>query len=431
MADVTLALTGIAGTGAVGAAGAAPFTNLSGVSCDNAVGTLGAPGVVVMTLPVPSFMAAQTARIFGALPTPTVTAAGYTGNIGDVSLTLPTLVWTLDVLGRDGALATADLTLPSPQVQVQGETGAVGSVSLQLPAPIFAANAPNAASMALPVPQLQAQGNTGLVGTVALTLAMPVLAVAGQAPFVATAAMTLPLPVVQIVGGAGVAAGVNAQLARFALSMSGATGVLGTVSMVLPVLRLTAAGYGQEIGSVVLQLPAMQLQVTGLVGTAAGAYGGPVTVAMQTETLSLSTYSNYPFNSFAKFNGLFLGAAPTGVFALAGATDNGAQIDALARVGISDFGTSHLKRIDRIYVGYRADGNLVLRVFTDEVTQRDYLLQSSQRAGVHGNHARLGKGLVARYWQFEVRNQNGGDFSMDIIELKPTKLVRRVGGSDA
>jgi hypothetical protein len=50
---------------------------------------------------------------------------------------------------------------------------------------------------------------------------------------------------------------------------------------------------------------------------------------------------------------------------------------------------------------------------------------------LHGNHVRLGKGLEARYWQFEVRNQGGAYFDLNTIELKPTKLRRRVGGRDA
>jgi hypothetical protein len=70
-------------------------------------------------------------------------------------------------------------------------------------------------------------------------------------------------------------------------------------------------------------------------------------------------------------------------------------------------------------------------VFTDEVTQRDYLLTATGKSGLHGNHVRLGKGLVARYWQFEVRNQGGAAFELNAIELKPTQLRRRVGGGDA
>jgi hypothetical protein len=433
MADVTLALTGLASTGAVGTVRAGTSANVYGVETDSAINGLGAPGTVSMTMPTPQFLATANAAFFGLLPVPTFSAAGMAGAVGTVSLTLPLPQLTLSVLGRDGPLFEATLHLPLPQLQTSGVTGVSGTVQLTLPTPQLQIVVPDTAALQLPTPQLQAQGTTGVTATVDLTLPMPQLMAIGAVPFVGDMALALPVPTVEIAGSTGASARMNAQLASFALSIAGATGVLGTVAMVLPVGRFTASGYQPGIGAVQLVLPALQLQVTGHAGSVAGGVVGasPVTVAMQTEMLSLSTYSNYPFNSYAKFNGMFLGASDAGVFALTGATDNGVPIQAAARVGMSDFGTSHLKRLDKIYVGYRADGNLILRVFTDEVTQRDYLLTSTQQRGLHGNHTRLGKGLVARYWQFEVRNQNGGDFSLDIIELKPVKLARRVGGRDA
>jgi len=152
---------------------------------------------------------------------------------------------------------------------------------------------------------------------------------------------------------------------------------------------------------------------------------------MHTEAQALSQYDNFPFNSFARLGNVYLGASDEGVFAIGGDTDDGAIIAAAARVGISDFGTSLLKRVDRAYIGYRTDGNLIMRVITDEVNQRDYLVEASGASGLHGNHVRIGRGLRARYWQFEILNQNGADFELNMIELKPTRLHRRIGGGDA
>lgn len=433
MADLTLALTGNAATGSVGTAGVKltlqDQNGIAGVQATGAIGTLGAPGTVAMVLPTPQFISTQAGTLL-KLPMPVMQASGLEGNIGSVAMTLPLPQLSLDMLGRDGALGTFEAVFPLPQLQAAGNAGLIGSVAMTLPMPAISISVPNSAALTLPTPQFQAQGSTGLVGTAAMTLPVPQVSATASAPFTGAVAMALPVPVMEIAGLEGGAAQMRAQLAMLALSAQGMTGSIGTVAMVLPVGRFTASGYQPGIGGVQLVLPMLQMQATGVTARAPNA-PAPTTIAMQTEMLSLTTYSNYPFNSFAKFNGLFLGASDTGIFALTGATDNGVAIQSAARVGMTDFGTSHLKRIDKIYVGYRADGNLVLRVFTDEITQRDYLLQSSQRVGLHGNHARLGKGLVARYWQFEVRNQNGGDFSMDIIELKPVKLARRVGGNDA
>jgi hypothetical protein len=152
---------------------------------------------------------------------------------------------------------------------------------------------------------------------------------------------------------------------------------------------------------------------------------------MHTEKQAFTTYTNFPFNSFAKFNDVWLGAADGGLFVLAGATDDGTFIDAAVRVGITDFSTSHLKRVARMYVGYRADGDMQLNVTTDENQTRSYALRSTGNSGIHGNHVRIGKGLKARYWQFELQNVDGADFELNTMEIKPDVLKRRIGGGDA
>ncbi len=219
----------------------------------------------------------------------------------------------------------------------------------------------------------------------------------------------------------------SATAPRILAAAQGYSGAVGTSDIALPLLQYEGTAPQEAVGqSVTVRIPlilakgtAQQLSVQ---------LGG---VSMHTERQALTTYSNYPFNSFALFNGVYLAAGDGGLFALAGATDDGAFIDAAARVGMTDFGTSHLKRVDRLYVGYRTDGDLVLRVFTDEVTVRDYALKSSGAVGLHGNHVRIGKGVQARYWQFEIQNTNGADFELNMIEVKPQVLRRRVGGGDA
>ena len=98
---------------------------------------------------------------------------------------------------------------------------------------------------------------------------------------------------------------------------------------------------------------------------------------------------------------------------------------------MSDFNTLHLKKVDRMYVGYRASGDLILRVFTDEVNVRDYKLTATGKSGMHGNYVRMGKGVEAQYYQFEIQNVDGADFQLNMMELKPTVLRRRVSGNHA
>lgn len=384
-------------------------------------------GDVAVTLPTPHLLAGDLpiGAVVLALPTPQLSVIASTGYTASVALTLPMPV--LAITGFVTQVATVRLTLPSLTMQAQGFTGAVGNIALTLPMPTLRIGEPAGVALTLPTPTLQAQGFTGSVANVALYLPTPTLDIEGSEPFTAGVRLVLPTPTLSISGTVGNVANVNLTLRSLALAIEGMSGTLGTVSMTLPVLKLDSRGYGPQVGVAQLVLPMLQLQVTGYESDGKR-YS---TLAMHTETKALWTYDNFHFNSYAKFNGVYLGASDDGIFALSGATDNGKLIQAAARVGITDFGTSFLKRVDRAYVGYRTDGNLIVRVFTDEVHVRDYLLASSHSIGLHGNHTRIGKGLAARYWQFEIRNQHGADFQLNVIELKPTHLRRRIGGNDA
>jgi hypothetical protein len=393
------------------------------------------------------------------LPAPVLAASGYTASVGSAAVVLPRFVYsagsvpnsaafslpvpTFSAQGSIGLAGTAAFTLPSPQISsgdstgiftlpapvlaAQGLAGIAGVGVFVMPLPVMAAYGQSAAMFTLPAMVLSAEGITGAVGASNLLLPAPVLVSSGLTAYQGSAAFVMPKPTLIASGTVGNVGQMNIALRQIALAASGATGSLGTAQMILPVMQVNAQGYQNTVGYAQITLPIMLLQATGHTpeNTVAN------TIVMHTENFALTQYEGYNFNSFAKFNNLYLGASSSGIFALAGSTDNGVNIDAVARMGMSDLSTSHLKRIDRCYVGYRADGNLVLRVYTDEINQRDYMLAASGAAGLHGNHTRIGKGLAARYWQFEVRNQNGSYFELNALEVKPTVLRRRIGGGDA
>ena len=50
-------------------------------------------------------------------------------------------------------------------------------------------------------------------------------------------------------------------------------------------------------------------------------------------------YRNFPFNSFAAWNGSYFGASEHGIFELTGDDDDGEPIDAWVRTAISNLGT--------------------------------------------------------------------------------------------
>ncbi len=148
-------------------------------------------------------------------------------------------------------------------------------------------------------------------------------------------------------------------------------------------------------------------------------------------TGAVSTYTNYPFNSFAEFNGRFFGGSETGLMELVGATDNGTPINPVLRTGLMDFGSSLLKRVPFAYVGYTADQQLVMKVTVTapggEKQQYWYGLDPRPVAGATTqNRVQIDRGLRSVYWQFELTSLNGAQIDVDSLRLFPMILSRRV-----
>lgn len=352
------------------------------------------------------------------LPTPVL----GTGSIVGAQLTLP--VPTLAVTGFSGIVTTAfqtPLAIPVSSLAIAGTQGAIGSVILALPAPALAAGGPTNANLVLPKPQIGIAGAVGSIGSVKLQQPVSQLAVVGSEPFAAQTSLSIT-PTLAIAGVVGAKGSVGLSLQRVALAAAGYTGVVGSATLQLPVVKLGVVGYPQAVGSVALTVPVLLLQATGRTANA----GTSTAFAINLEGQALTQYTNYAFNSMTKFNGVYLGANDSGIYALAGADDAGVAIDAVARVGITDFGTALLKRIVRAYVGYKAGGELELRVITDETNVRRYRLASSGVAGLHGGRVKVGMGIEARYWQFEIANVGGADFTLNCLEVTPSRMGRRV-----
>lgn len=414
MADLILALTGVSGTGAIGSVAYGEEYALSGVRGIGTVGrvfyneSVGGEGLA-LTFPLLQLQ-----------------LDGTTGTTGDLELNWPSL--TLAITGNTSPTAALRLDFPAPTLAIAGTTGTVGSLALRFPSPVFSFGSGNSLSLDFPAPTLAITGTSGVVGGLSLSLPRWTFAAEGVSNAAGALVLNFPALRMSLAGDSGRVARLAMRMKALQLAITGTTGVIGSLDLTLPIFQLDIAGAQEASGSLVLQLPMLQLHIDGSIPAVQSA---ATTLVLQTERGALTHYTNYPFNSFAAFNGVYLGACDDGVFALTGADDAGAAIAAAARTGITDFGTSHLKRIERIYVGYRSTGRMILRVITEERWTRDYALVSDGHSGLHGARVRLGRGLEARYWQFELQNDAGCDFDHDMMEMKPIKLKRRVGGGNA
>jgi len=152
-------------------------------------------------------------------------------------------------------------------------------------------------------------------------------------------------------------------------------------------------------------------------------------IVMNTESFGLSEYTNYPFNSFGKIGQTYLGATNTAIYALNGADDAGTDIDTVVRTGLMSFGTNLRKRVPRAYLGYTSDGAMIMKVISTDggvKTERWYELTARTADSHTGARIKLGRGIKATYWQFELINKLGADFETDSLQLFPMVLSRRV-----
>lgn len=153
--------------------------------------------------------------------------------------------------------------------------------------------------------------------------------------------------------------------------------------------------------------------------------------SMNTLNAAMSENTNFNFNSFASPGGLTLAAGKEGIYLLGGDTDQGNPIPASVRLGLTDFGTSVLKHVPNAYVGYTADGRLVMKVTTtDGGKKKENWYGLAPRVADSPIEGRFDvvKGLVARYWGFEVVNVDGADFELDSLKVWPMQVQRRKSG---
>lgn len=154
-------------------------------------------------------------------------------------------------------------------------------------------------------------------------------------------------------------------------------------------------------------------------------------VAMNLEgSKPISEYDNFTYNSLTSFGGKFYGANDAGLFRLDADDDDGTAISARLQSLMVDFGTSRQKRVRSAYLGYTSSGELVLRVksVSQGVLTEDWYTAKKKDAAdaPQGNIMHIGQGLKSRYWQFELTNVDGADFEVDLLEMHPIFLGRRV-----
>lgn len=237
-----------------------------------------------------------------------------------------------------------------------------------------------------------------------------------------TAEPTLPAHAIDVEFWAGSLGEASLVLTAHTLSASAYSGSYITAENDAPTHTLEASGFGPytTVAALVLLPHTLSASVT-----------QDITAAFRTWALNLrkaamTEYTPFTFNSFASFNGKVYAAGSGGIRELGSQDDDaGTNIDATARTGQHNFGTSFNKRVPRLYVGYKATGDLEVRTITGEDGRRSYLLDYNGNPNIHQRRVPVGRGPKSPYWQFELVNREGADFTIDHVLAYSAEVTRR------
>jgi len=146
--------------------------------------------------------------------------------------------------------------------------------------------------------------------------------------------------------------------------------------------------------------------------------------ALSPETNSITTYTNYNFDGSCEYEGNYYFYNSTGLYKYGGTTDNNVAIRSIIETAGMSFGTTNKKSIPSIYLGATNSGGLILKVRVDGIGEIFYKLNK------YTNHLQtqkidVGKGLLARYFQFELI-VDATSFDMESIDFMPMEVKRKL-----
>jgi hypothetical protein len=145
---------------------------------------------------------------------------------------------------------------------------------------------------------------------------------------------------------------------------------------------------------------------------------------MSPETFSVWNYDNYNFNAIATLNRKTFFASSDGLFSMEGVKDDGVFIQSKLKTAALNFGTTNLKKVPNMYIGSSTDGSIILKVKTDERVHVSYRLSKHSDVSEVQN-IKMGKGLYASLWQFEIIDEKATKFNLESIEWIPAVFGRK------
>jgi len=324
----------------------------------------------------------------------------------------------------------ASLTLPQFTVDSTSLLHGVGSITLpQLE--VNAASAVNLASITLPIVTLDSTALLHGVSSLTLpllsldalalnhgdaSLTLPILSVDATSNTHGDSSITLPIFTVSSTSGAGVN---EASITLPLLTIDGQGHLAADASITLPIFTVVA---GDALGGDIT-LPMLTLVARGIKGSA------PDCIVMNTINNAVSEYKGYWFNSFTKFNGVYLAANQNGIYAQdeTSLDEEVYPIKSHIKTGVIDTYQDRIQRLRNAWLTFETDGDIRIRTRADEQATRYYPLIFQDYVGIKERRVKFERGIRQRHFDFKVENINGSDLQVDklTVTLEPIVSKRR------
>jgi len=145
-------------------------------------------------------------------------------------------------------------------------------------------------------------------------------------------------------------------------------------------------------------------------------------VATNLTSAAPSHFTGFAFNSFAKFNGSYFAAGPSGLYEiLTGNSDAGAAIAANITTGATDMGAHQTKALRFIYLGIETSGKVRIVITADKQDAKTIVVTPT-KTGAQRVRVPVGRDTRGRYWSFRIENMAGADLKVYEIETLPVIL---------
>ena len=142
------------------------------------------------------------------------------------------------------------------------------------------------------------------------------------------------------------------------------------------------------------------------------------------KTMAITQYLGIPATGAAMLSGKVVVTAADGIHVIdSAASDNGTKINACIKTIRTDFGQHARKRVRTVFV--RGKANTLQVTLTADDTSLALQYQHTRGFSQDGGFVQGRRTQSGVYWQFEVKNVSGGDFSIDAVDVLVNTLSLR------